>query len=87
MNLIDLRKGELLGYQWILDLSGVRRLEPIYKQRPFKELTVGSTLNTTVTCRVCMGEGKYLNQSQSNNSISKESLCGHCGGSGKMISV
>jgi len=85
LNLVKQRQGKLLRYEWIEDLLGVRKLEPVYEKRPFQEMTIASTLNTTVTCRVCMGKGKVLNKPQ--RGITKESLCGKCNGSGKMISV
>lgn len=74
-----------MNYQLVQGLNGKLRFEPIYAKKPFSEMTIASTLNTVVNCRVCMGTGKYLNQDSTGYII--ESLCGHCKGSGKMISV
>jgi len=85
MNLINQRQGRFLRYQLVQGLNGKLRYDPIYEKRSYQELTIGKTLNTDVTCRVCMGAGKIGNQDSTGFII--ESFCNHCGGTGKMISV
>jgi len=85
VSLIQQRQGRFLRYQLVQGLNGKLRYEPIFEKKKFSEMTIASTLNTTVTCRVCMGAGKIGNE----DSIGfiRESICNHCSGSGKMISV
>lgn len=85
MSLIKQRQGKFLGYQSIRGLDGVMRIEPIFEKRKFSEMTIAKTLNTDVTCRVCMGQGFFTGCSV--NSGLFDQICGHCNGSGKMKSV
>jgi len=85
MSLIKQRQGRFLKYRLVQGLNGKLRYEPTYEKRSFKELTIAGTLNTTVTCRVCSGAGKILNEDSLG--YIKESLCPHCKGSKKMISI
>jgi len=48
-------------------------------------MTIGGTLNTVVTCRVCSGAGKITNVDSIGMYL--DSICPHCNGSKKMISV
>ena len=85
MNLIKQRQGRFLKYRLVQGLNGKLRFEPTYEKKSFKELTIGSTLNTQVVCRVCTGAGRIYNEDSIGYII--ESLCPHCNGSKKMISV
>jgi len=84
-NIINQRKGKFLGYQKYIGVDGVARIEPIFKKKSWQDLTIASTLNTLVKCRVCMGQGFYGNQDS--YGLITESYCNHCGGTGEMISV
>jgi len=85
VSLIKQRQGRLLKYRLVQGLNGKLRYEPILETPNFKKLTIAQTLNTVVTCRVCRGKGKIMNE----DSIGylTETLCHNCGGSKKMISV
>ena len=85
MNLINQRQGRFLNYQLVQGINGKLRYEPIYNKNSWQELTIAKTLNTVVTCRVCCGAGKILNQDSTGFII--ESICNHCNGSKKMKSV
>jgi len=75
----------MLQYRLVQGINGKLRYEPTLEIQSFKKLTIAKTLNTIVTCRVCRGTGKILNE----DSIGylTETLCHNCNGSKKMISV
>jgi len=85
MNLIKQRQGRALGIVPIKGLNGHFRYETIYKKKPFRNMTIAKTLNTIVTCRVCSGAGIITNVDSLG--YYTDSICNHCGGSKKMISV
>ena len=63
-----------------LYLNNYNRIKPlIHRLPPLSELTMASTLNTIVRCRVCYGQGKTFIR----NTL-QESHCPRCNGSGEM---
>ncbi len=85
MSSISQRQGKYLGSVPVRTAQGIfLRWEKIYEKIPMKKLTIGSTLNTIVTCRVCSGAGRIGNQ---NYEGIIETKCPKCQGSGKMKSV
>jgi len=85
MNILRQRQGRQLGIIPIKGLNGSFRYEPMFEKKSFKKLTVAKTLNTIVTCRVCMGKGIITNVDSLG--YYTDSICDHCKGSKKMISV
>ena len=85
MSLIKQRQGRFLKYRLVQGLNGKLRFEPTYEKRSFKELTIAGTINTEVVCRVCTGAGRIYNEDSLGYII--ETLCFHCNGTKKMISI
>jgi len=85
MNLIKQRQGRPLGIVPIKGINGDLRYETIYKKNSWQKLTIAKTLNTDVTCRVCCGAGMITNVDSIGMYL--DSICPHCKGSKKMISV
>jgi len=77
--------GKIIGYNKIKGLDGEIRLEPIYQNKRWSSLTIASTLNTPVQCRLCMGSGKVVLGNI--GSLMHENVCGHCHGSKIMKSI
>jgi len=85
MNLIHQRQGRPLGIIPIKGINGDFRYETIYQQKPFSSMTIAKTLNTEVVCRICMDAGIITNQDSLGYGY--DSICPHCDGTKKMISV
>ena len=67
-----------------LYLNNYNRIKPlIHRLPPLSELTMASTLNTIVRCRVCYGQKTTFIRNQGNNTM-QESHCPRCNGSGEM---
>jgi len=85
LSVINQRKGNQIGWMPVRTARGIfLRWEPMYEKKPLKDLTIASTINTIVQCRVCSGAGRIGNM---NFEGVIETKCPKCLGTGKMKSV
>jgi len=83
--IIKQRQGRAIGIVPIKGINGDLRYENIFAKKSWQELTIAKTINTNVTCRVCLGSGMITNVDSIGMYL--DSICPHCKGSKKMLSV
>ena len=76
---------KFLGSIPVRNVNGeLLRYEKVFTKKKFSKLTIGSTRNTDVYCRICLGTGQIINS----NGISHiETLCPECAGTRRTISL